>query len=177
MWRASLSITHQKSQELGYISSPTPVSPLPELCSWRRGEARRQAPLVSGERLKEANLAPHDEFSKCPCPVAAETDDKGPHTSFSSNHRMRLPTYVSCLLSVPKQELGQEDMGAAGRHGIAGLPSHSSVRPSQNALHCSIGPQCPPSGSLGTTLHPFPSEWSRLSYVFLAAKYNVISNK
>lgn len=133
----SLSIIHHKSEELVYTFSPTPLSPLAELGSWRRGEARRQAPLVSGERPKETNLALHYVLSKCPRTVTVEADDKGPHTSFSLNHQMRLPTCVSCLLSVPKQELGQKDMGAPGRNGITGLASQSSLPVNHRKL-CTI---------------------------------------
>lgn len=78
---------------------------------------------MSGERPQEANLALHYVLSKCPCTVAVEADDKGPHTSFSLNHQTRLPTCVSCLLSAPKQELRKKDMGTPGRNGIAGLAS------------------------------------------------------
>jgi hypothetical protein len=81
------------------------------------------------------------------------------------------------FFSVPKQKLEQKDMGAPGRNGIAGFASQNSACQSQKALQCCTGLQYLPSGSLGTTLHPFSSEWFKLFYVFLAAKYNVMSNK
>lgn len=72
--------------------------------------------MVSGERQREAKLALHCEFSKPPCTLAKQTDGKGPHTGFNLNHQTRLPAYVSGLLSVPKQEPEQKDMGDPGRN-------------------------------------------------------------
>lgn len=79
----------------------------------------------------------HYVLSKRPHTVAVEADDTGPHTSLCLNHQMRLPTHVSCLLSVPKQELGQRDMGAPGRNGIAGLASQSCL-PVDHRKLCTI---------------------------------------
>lgn len=69
---------------------------------------------MSGERRRETKLALHYEFSKPPCTLAG--NGKGPHSGFILNHQMRLPAYVSGLLSVPKQEPGQKDMGDPGRN-------------------------------------------------------------
>lgn len=68
---------------------------------------------MSGERLKGANLAVHYVFSKCPCTVALEAGDKGPHTSFNLNHHMWLPTYVSGLFFCAKAEAGAERYGSS----------------------------------------------------------------
>lgn len=59
--------------------------------------------------------------------LTVEADGNGPQTSLSLHHQMKLPTYVSGLLSVPKQKLGQKAMGAPPGMTTAGLASQTSA--------------------------------------------------
>lgn len=153
-------IFHRKSarthEELGY-NPLLPCQSLANLCSWRRGEGRRRAPLVSGGRQRETKLPVGYELSKPPCTPAGKADGKV-RTLASVWTIICLPTYVSGLLPVPKRELGQRDMGAAGRN------AHCWACLSQLCLSIIkraapfIGRHYLPSGSLGTALHPFSAE-------------------
>lgn len=59
--------------------------------------------------------------------LAIEADGNGPQSGLSLRHQMKLLTYVSGLLFVPEQKLGQKDMGAPPGMTTAGLASQTSA--------------------------------------------------
>lgn len=136
-------------------------------CQWETGRGRKQ---VSTTHCI-------NKCSKHPSNLAIKGGWQRSSYWLHLSCQRRLPTHASGLLLVPKQELRLErDVSSLQECLLATLASRGSACQLQKDLLDSILYYLPPQSPVAT-LQPFSAEWFTLFYIFLAAKYNVISNK